>query len=220
MRTVMNALALIALVSLAGGAAVPDIVPRGKRFLHKDMRVDPGTFAKTHFVFVTQAGELIEPTLATPIRCYMFDTRVWVAPIDQKKAILAAFAPVRPVKSDTPIKNRAKEMKKRRELRNGHIKSILAKLPRSKLLETRETVATDHPVRKIDVRYVVTAFDAKKKTVTLDHKRILYDESGEVVTPKQVKESRDSFALVLLLTAVAGIAGIGFVALRRGAPTA
>ena len=60
-------LALACVAALTCGAAAPDIVFPGQRYVTKDMRVDPGKLAKTHFVFVLQGTDIIEITKETPI---------------------------------------------------------------------------------------------------------------------------------------------------------
>lgn len=191
-------LALACVAALTCGAAAPDIVFPGQRYVTKDMRVDPGKLAKTHFVFVLQGTDIIEITKETPIRAYLFRTRIYAVPIEKKAEAKAAVAKLDQVIRPWP--------------RRGE-RPRLPNIPSSELLESRESVNTSNPIHTIEIRYKLTGI-AKDKLVVEKTRRLL-DRNGKELKTRNLKKARQSYAALLGLVGTMGVLGLGFVSSRR-----
>jgi len=175
-----------------------DVLLTGQRHIYKDMRVDPGKLAKTHFVFVLQGTDIIEITKETPIRAYLFRTRIYAVPIEKKAEAKAAVA-----KLDKVIRPWPRRVERPR----------LPNIPSSELLESREYAFAGNPIHTIEIRYKLTGI-AKDKLVVEKTRRLL-DKKGKELKTKNLKKARQSYAALLGLVGTVGVLGLGFVGSRR-----
>ena len=200
MRTLSTSLILACVVALTGGAAAPDIVSPGQRYVNKDMRVDPGDLLKTHFVFVLQNNELIEVTKETAIRAYLFQTRIYAVPLEKKAEAIEA------------VKRLNLKIRPRRKWSDRS--PLLPNIPHSELLESRESVRYGSPIPTIEDPYNLTGIE-KGKLVVKKTRRLL-DKAGKELTAKKLKKARQSYVALLGLVSAVGVVGLGFAANGRG----